>query len=73
MIKVNEKDIKKLIDILNHRMTKIEKSITAIKLDSAAVRTDISWLKRLLCIIVGLVGSIFLTAISIAIKFIIGG
>ena len=42
----------KLIEILNCRMTGIEQSMISIK-------TDVSWLKKLLWIIVGLIGAIF--------------
>ena len=40
-----------LIQILNHRMTGIETAMISIK-------TDVCWLKRLLWIIIGLVGTI---------------
>lgn len=44
----------KLIDILNHRMTSIEKSMISIK-------TDVCWTKKLLGVILGVVVVSFMT------------
>jgi hypothetical protein len=52
----------KLIEILNHRMTGIEKSMFSIK-------TDVSWLKKLLWVMVGMSVSIFG---SVLIKLLMG-
>lgn len=46
----------KLIDILNHRMTGIEKSMITIK-------TDVSWTKKLLWAILGVVVVSFVTVL----------
>ena len=46
----------KLIDILNHRMTKLEKNVLWIK-------TDVSWLKKILWVISGLLTSILIAII----------
>lgn len=45
-----------LIEILNHRMTKMESSVYSI-------RNDIFWLKKLLGVISTLMGGIFLAVI----------
>lgn len=54
---------KKLIDVLNHRMTGIEKSMISIK-------TDVCWTKKLLFAILGVVVVSFFT---ILIKSLFGG
>jgi len=52
----------RLIDILNHRMTSIEKSMIAIK-------TDVAWTKKILFAILGVVVVSFFTLL---IKSVVG-
>ncbi len=54
---------KELINILNHRMTGIETSIVAI-------RVDTTWVKRSLWVVAGLVMAIFTTLLT---KAVVGG
>jgi hypothetical protein len=50
------KNQEKLIDILNHRMTGLERNVFGIK-------TDICWLKKLLFVVTGLLSAILVSVL----------
>jgi len=60
----------KLIEILNHRMTNLEGDTKKIGNTLGMVRTDVSWLKKSLWVIIGLLTT--LTGVTL-VKSLIGG
>lgn len=55
------KNMDKLVEVLNHRMTMLEGHVNIIK-------TDIQWMKRFGWVGIGLLASIFVTMVGIVLQ-----
>jgi hypothetical protein len=55
---------KEMIDILNHRMTKMEETTDRMLNQMISIKTDVAWTKKILWAIFGLVAASLVTIIA---------
>jgi hypothetical protein len=54
----------KLIELLNHRMTKVEEHLGSLRVDIATIKTGDAWRNKILWLIFGGMVATFLTLIA---------